>query len=133
MCRLKVLSVGLNELAALVRDALLLLRARSKLAVVNNYWDLCSSSLKREEFHVAVLNEPDSLRELRRRARYIRQTWPDAGIVLVGGNRNLLMHRFYDEKVPARIKPADLLSVIDRLNPEDTENGVHRLRFRYQR
>src|SRR5215469_9328763 len=115
MCRLKVLSVGLSELATL-RDALML-RAHSKLAVVSNYWDLSSMSLQREEFHVAVLNEPNSARELRRRARYIRRTWPDAAIVLVGGSSELLEHRLYDERVPSRIGAADLLDVIDRLNP----------------
>ncbi len=99
MCKLKVLSVGLSELTTLVRDALLL-RAHSKLAVASNYWDLCSLSLRREDFQVAVLNEPDSPRELRRRARYIRQTWPGAVILLIGGNPEVVTHRFYDERVP---------------------------------
>jgi DNA-directed RNA polymerase specialized sigma24 family protein len=115
MRRLKVLAVGLNELAILLRDALML-RAHSKLAVVSNYSDLCSMSLQREEFQVAVLNEPNSARELRRRAKYIRRTWPDAAIVLVRGNSEVLEHRLYDERVPSRIGPADLLAVIDRLN-----------------
>ena len=116
MRRLKVLSVGMSELATLVRDALLL-RAYSKLAVASNYWDLCSMSLQREDFQVAVLNERHPARELRRRAKYIRRTWPDAAIVLLGGNCEVLEHRLYDERVPSRIGPADLLAVIDRLNP----------------
>jgi hypothetical protein len=114
MCRLKVLSVGLSELATL-RDALML-RAHSKLAVVNNYWDLCSMPLQREDFQVAVLNESSSVRELRRRAKYIRRTWPDAVILLIGGSSELLESRFYDQRVPPRIPPAELLAVIDRLN-----------------
>jgi hypothetical protein len=129
---LKVLSVGLSELAFLVRDALLL-RAHSKLAVVSNYWDLSSMSLQREEFQVAVLNEPNCPRELRRRARYIRRTWPDAGIVLVGGSSGLVNDRLYDERVPAKIEPAELLTVIDRLNSEVAQNQPHRARLRYQR
>ena len=129
---LKVLSVGLSELAFLVRDALLL-RAHSKLAVVSNYWDLCSMSLQREEFQVAVLNEPSCARELRRRARYIRRTWPNAGIVLVGGSSGALKDRLYDERVPSRIEPAELLTVIDRLNSGVAENRQHRARLRYQR
>ena len=59
MRKLKVLSVGLSELTALVRDSLML-RAHSKVAVVSNYWGLCSMSLRREGFQVAVLNEPNS-------------------------------------------------------------------------
>ncbi len=132
MRRLKVLSVGLSELAFLVRDALLL-RAHSKLAVVSNYWDLSSMSLQREEFQVAVLNEPNCARELRRRARYIRRTWPDAGIVLVGGSSAPVNDGLYDERVPSKIEPAELLSVIDRLNSEVAENRPHRARLRYQR
>ena len=54
MRRLKVLLVGLSELATL-RDALML-RAHSKLAVVSNYWDLCSMSLQTEDFQVMALH-----------------------------------------------------------------------------
>jgi hypothetical protein len=116
MRRLKVLSVGLSEFATL-RDALML-RAHSKLTVVSNYWDLCSMPLQTEEFQVAVLNEPSSARELRRRAKYIRRTWPDAVILLVGGNSEVLEPRLYDQKVPCRIGPVDLLAVIERFSPE---------------
>ena len=116
MCKLKVLSVGLSELATLVRDALLL-RSHSKLAVVSSYWDLCSMSLQREEFHVAVMNESDSAHELRRRAKYIRRTWPDAVILLLGGSSEIVAKRLYDQRVPSRIEPSDLLTVIDGLNP----------------
>lgn len=132
MGRLKVLSVGLSELATLVRDALLL-RAHSKLAVASNYWDLCSLSLQREEFQVAVLNDPNSARELRRRAKYIRRTWPDAVILLVGCGSEVLAHPLYDERVPSRIEPADLLTVIDRLNPGVAVSPEHRARLRCQR
>ena len=132
MGRLKVLSVGLSDVATLVRDALLL-RAHSKLAVVTNYWDLCSMSLQQEDFQVAVLNDPNSERELRRRARYIRRTWPDAVIVLVGGSPEILSHPLYDERVPSRIEPAELLTVIDRLNPAVAENRQHKARLRYHR
>lgn len=131
-CGLKVLSVGLSEFATLVRDALLL-RAHSKLAVVTNYGDLCSVSLQREEFQVAVLNEPNSARELRRRARYIRRTWPDAGILLVGGCSEALRDRLFDERVPSNIGPGDFLTVIDRLNPGVGESRPHRARVRCQR
>lgn len=132
MCTLKVLSVGMSELGSLVRDALLL-RPHSKLAVVTNYWDLCSMSLQKEEFQVAVLNEQNSAHELRRRARYIRRTWPGAGILIVGGSSEALKPRLYDEKVPSRIEPADLLSVIDRLNPGAAAAPQHKPRLRYQR
>jgi len=116
MCRLKVLSVGLSELATL-RDALML-RAHSKLAVVSNYWDLSSMSLQREEFHVAVLNEPNSARELRRCSQYIRRTWPNAAVLLLGDSSELLEYQLYDARLPTRIGPADLLAVIDRLSQE---------------
>jgi len=116
MCRLRVLSVGLSALATL-RDALML-RAHSKLAVVTNYWDLCSMSLQTEVFQVAVLNEPSSARELRRRAKYIRRTWPDAAILVMGGSPEDLEPRLYDQRVASRIGPADLLEVIERLNRE---------------
>ncbi len=116
MCALKVLSVGLSELAYLVRDALML-RPHSKLAVVSNYWDLCSMSLQREEFQVAVLNDAKPARELRRRAECIRRRWPNAAILLVGASSEVLEQPLYDERVTTRIEPADLLTVIDRLNP----------------
>ena len=116
MCRLRVLSVGLSALATL-RDALML-RAHSKLAVVSNYWDLCSMSLQTEDFQVAVLNEPSSARELRRRAKYIRRTWPDSAILMMGGSPEDLEPRLYDQRVASRIGPADLLEVIERLNRE---------------
>jgi hypothetical protein len=119
-------------LVTLVRDALLL-RAHSKLAVASNYWDLRSLSYQREDFHLAVLNEPNSARELRRRAKYIRQTWPDAVILLVGGSSEVLQAELYDERVPSRIGPADLLTVIDRLNPEVAASRQHRARLRFQR
>jgi len=115
MRRLKVLTVGLGDLAALVRDALML-RAHSRVAVVSNYWDLCSMSLQKEEFQVAVLNDPNSTRELRRRAKYIRRTWPNVAILLVGGSAEVLDVPLYDARVPSRIRPADLLTVIDRLD-----------------
>jgi hypothetical protein len=115
MCGLKVVSVGLRELAFLVSDALML-RPHSKLAVVSNYWDLCSLSLQRKEFQVAVLNDGSPARELRRWAEYIRQRWPDAAILLVARSSEVLKHALYYERVPPRIKPADLVTVIDRLN-----------------
>ena len=114
MRRLRILSVGVSELATL-QDAVML-RAHSKLAVVSNYWDLCSMSLQKEEFQVAVLNEPNTARELRRRAKYIRRTWPAAAILLVGGSSELLEDGLYDQRVPSRIGPDDLLAMIDRLN-----------------
>jgi hypothetical protein len=129
---LRVLSVGLSDLGGLVRDALQL-RSHSRLAVVTNYWDLCSMSLQREEFQVAVLNEPNCARELRRRLRYIRQTWPGAAIVLVGGSSELQKHPLYDERVPSRVAPADLLNVIDRLNSGVGRGQQHSARPRCQR
>jgi len=132
LCGLKVLSVGFSELAYLVRDALMH-RPHSKLAVVSNYWDLCSMSLQREEFQVAVLNDANPARELRRRAQYIRRRWPNAAILLVGGSSADLEQPFYDERVPTRIEPADLLTVIDRLTPSFVESRPHTARLRCQR
>ena len=129
MCGLKVLSVGLSEL---VRDALML-RPHSKLAVVSNYWDLCSLSLQREEFQVAVLNDANPARELRRRAEYIRRRWPESTIVLVADSCIALDDPLYDERVPSAIEPADLLTVIDRLNSGAAASPQHRARLRDQR
>lgn len=132
MCGLKVLSVGLGELAYLVRDALMH-RPHSKLAVVSNYWDLCSMSLQREEFQVAVLNDANPAFELRRRAKYIRRRWPNAAILLVGGTSEPLEQPLYDERVPFRIEPAALLTVIDRLNSSFVESRLHTAQPRCQR
>jgi hypothetical protein len=132
MCGLKVLSVGLSELAYLVRDALMH-RPNSRLAVVSNYWDLCSMSLQREEFQVAVLNDANPARELRRRAQYIRRRWPNAAILLVGGSCEALEQPLYDERVPTRIERVDLLTVIDRLTPSVVESRPHTARPRCQR
>jgi hypothetical protein len=125
MRRLRVLSVGLSELAAVVRDALLL-RPHSRLAVAGDYWDLCSPWLQREEFQVAVLNDSNSPHELRRRAKYIRRTWPGAVILLVGGHCHAPAHRLYDARVSSRIGPADLLKVLDRLD-QGVEAGPQHL------
>jgi hypothetical protein len=131
MCGLKVLSVGLSELAYLVRDALMH-RPHSKLAVVSNYWDLCSMSLQREEFQVGVLNDSNSARVLRRRAECIRRRWLNAAILLVGASSEVLEQPLYDERVPPRIEPAELLTVIDRLNPGVGESRLNRARLGYQ-
>lgn len=132
MCGLKVLSVGLSELASLVRDALMLW-PHSKMAAVSNYWDLCSMSLQREEFQIAVLNDANPARELRRRAEYIRRSWPNPAIVLVADSSMALDDPLYDERLPSTIEPADLLAAIDRLNPAVGENRPHCARLRYQR
>ncbi len=133
MCKLKVLSVGLNQSATLVRDALLL-RSGSRLWVAASYWDLCSLSLQNQgEFQVAVLDVAASARELRRRAEYVRRRWPDTAILLVADSSEVLDHPLYDERVPPSIEPGDLLAVIDRLNRGEAANEQSELRLRYQR
>ena len=129
MCKLKVLSVGPSERATLVRDALLL-RPHSKLAVVTDYWDLCSLSLQREEFQVAVLNDANPARELRRKAEYIRRRWPDSAIVLVADSSMALDDPLYDERVPSTIESSGLLTVIDRLNQGAAASPQHTARLR---
>lgn len=122
MCRLKVLSVGLNQSATLVRDALLF-HPGSRLCVATSYWDLCSLSLQHQgEFQVAVLDVSASPRELRRRAEYIRRRWPHTAILLVADSSEALDDPLYDERVPSSIKPGDLLKVIDQLNRGEAAN-----------
>lgn len=62
---LKVLSIGLSDLAVLVKDALML-RSHSKLAVASDYCDPCSLPSHRGGFEVAALDQPNPARELRR-------------------------------------------------------------------
>jgi hypothetical protein len=115
MSKLKVLSVGLNQLATLVRDTLPS-HPGSRLWVATSYWDLCSlSPHEHREFHVAMLYESTSGRELRRKAEYIRRTWPDTVILLVADSSEALDDPFYDQRVPSSIEPCDLLTVIDDL------------------
>jgi len=133
MCKLKVLSVGLNQSATLVRDALLL-RPGSRLWVATSYWDLCSLALQNHgEFQVAVLDVFTSTRELRRRAEYIRRLWPDTAILLVADTSEALNHPLYDERLPSNTGPGDLLTVIDRLNRGKAASEQSELRLRYQR
>jgi hypothetical protein len=113
--RLNVLVVGSMELTNVVRDALVLC-GRSRLAVATNYWELCSISLREaEHFHVAILDLSFSNRELQRRAECIRQGWADAAILLVSDNCELLEDSLYDKRIPAEIKPEELVAVIERL------------------
>jgi hypothetical protein len=133
MCRLKVLSVGMNQSATLVRDALLR-RPGSHLWVAASYWDLCSLSLQHHgEFQVAVLDVSTSPRELRRGAAYIRQRWPDTSILLIEDSSLALDDPLYDERVPSSIEPGDLLTAIDRLNRGEAAREQSELRLRNQR
>ena len=133
MCRLKVLSVGLNQSATLVRDALLL-RPGSRLWVATSYWDLCSLSLQHHgEFQVAVLGVSTSARELRRGAEYIRRKWPDTAVLLIADSSLALADPLYDQRVPSRIEPDDLLMMIDRLNRGEAASEQSELRLRNQR
>ena len=113
--RLSVLVVGSMELTNVVRDALVLC-GRSRLAVATNFWDLCSPWLRdKAQFQVAILDVSFSDRESRRRAEYIRRRWPDASILLVSDECNLLDDPLYDQRIPAGINPEELAAVIDRL------------------
>ncbi len=133
MCKLKVLSVGLNQSATFVRDALLL-RPGSRLWVATSYWDLWSLSLQHHgEFQVAVLGASTSARELRRGAEYIRRRWPDIAILLIADSPLALDDPLYDQRVPSSIEPDDLLMVIDRLNRGEAASEQSELQLRSQR
>lgn len=132
MCKLKVLSVGMNQSSTLVRDALLR-RPGSHLWVATGYWDLCSLSLQHDgEFEVAVLDMSNSPRELRRGAEYIRRRWPDSSILLIADSSLALDDPLYDERVRSSIEPDDLLTVIDRLNRREVARGQSGLPLRNQ-
>jgi hypothetical protein len=113
--RLKVLSVGSGKLAKLVSETLLPYQP-SCHSVAENYWDLCSHSLREEEkVSIAVLELASSGQELQRSAEHIRRRWPDAGILLVGDRVDGLHEWSYDERVPSAIAREDLLAAIHRL------------------
>lgn len=116
MSRLSILAVGPAQSADLVRDALLL-RPHSRLTVAASYWDLCSLSLhQRSHFQVAVLINAGPVHQLRRSAEYIRRRWPNAAILLLGNNPGVLEDALYDQRVPSRIEPDELLAIIDLLD-----------------
>ena len=113
--RLRVVSVGLTQSANLVRDALLL-RPHSRLSVASSYWDLCSLSVREtDQISAAVLDLSATGRELRRRAKYIRQTWPFAAILIYGNDPEGLRVAHYDGRVPPGTDPGDLLNTMERL------------------
>lgn len=119
--KLSVLAVGSIELTDLVRDALLL-RHRSHLSVASDFWQLFSLSLcETLQVSVAVLELSIPDRELHRRTEQIKRRWPDASILLFGRDSRFLNDPLYDQRVPSRIQPRELLTVIERMvtgNPE---------------
>lgn len=113
--RLKVLSVGSEILAKLVRETLLPCH-RSCHSVAENYWQLCSLALKEaEEVSLAILEVAGSARELRQRAELIRRRWPHAQILLIGDSVDDLDDPLYDARVPCETEPPDLRVVIEIL------------------
>jgi hypothetical protein len=116
MRSLKVLSMGSNQLAGLVRDALLL-HSGSRVWSVTSYWDLCSLATQQShEFQVAVLGGSATVRELRESAECIRRRWPNTAILLVADNPEALDDLLYDHRVSSCIEPHDLVIVIERLS-----------------
>jgi hypothetical protein len=121
--RLSVLVIGSMELTNVVRDALVLC-GRSRLAVVANYLDLCSLSLRDPaQLQVAILDVSFSDRELRRRAEYIRRRWPEAAVLLVCDECDRLDDPLYDERLPSGINPEELAAVIERLAGNEETSG----------
>jgi hypothetical protein len=113
---LRVLAVGSKASRDLVRDALLF-RCRSHLLVASSYWELCSPWVgEAEQVSVAVIDLCTSDRELRRRtAEHIRRRWPDAQILLVGPEAEVLEDPLYDERIPPGLEAAELLAAMERL------------------
>ncbi len=113
--RLKVLSVGSERVAKLVKE-MLAPCSGSSYSAVDSYWQLCLLSLKEaEQVSVAILEVPGSVQELRQKAKLIRRRWPEAEIVLIGDVVDGLEHPLYDERVLSGTEASDLLIVIERL------------------
>jgi hypothetical protein len=112
---LRVLAVGSKDALDLVRNALRF-RRRSHLLVASNYWELCSLSIgEAVQVSVAVIEVSTSDRDLLRTAEHIRRRWPDAQILLMGREAEVLEDPLYDERIPPGIEAAGLLPAMERL------------------
>jgi hypothetical protein len=113
--KLRVLAVGSRESRDLVRDALLF-RSRSHLLAAGSYWELCALSIRDAgPVSIAVIELCNSASELRRTAEHIRRRWPEAQILLVGQEAEVLEDPLYDQRIPPGLEAAELFAIFERL------------------
>ncbi len=110
---LHVLSVEPANSCSTTRDALLK-RGCSRLSVVMSYDDLFAIS-KLERFEIAILHQLPSLRDFRASGQYIRRTWPNAKILVICTNAEVLDDPLYDDRLAPGHSPDVLLAAIQRL------------------
>jgi hypothetical protein len=115
-----VISVGAVEQGSMVHDALLEGHG-FRLSIATDYRALWATS-RQEGFHVAVLHRTLSTFELEEACRFIRQTWPQAKILVIRAGEDFLDDCLYDERVMPKVAEQFLHSAIERL----ADRGVKR-------
>jgi hypothetical protein len=110
---LHVISVGSADECNTIRDALLQ-RHHSRLSVAASPLAL-GAIPKQESFDIAVLLNTLSRRGLRNASEYIRHRWPQAKILVISAEAEILDDPLYDESVLPGLPPESLLATIAQL------------------
>lgn len=111
---LHVLCVGSENSCNTIRDAVLV-TGHCRLSTAKDCRDLFAVP-KRESFEIAILHHSLSLRDFRDSSEYIRRTWPDAKILAICVNPEVLDDPLYDDWIaPSRSLNA-LIATIERLS-----------------
>jgi hypothetical protein len=108
-----VLSVGPVQRGCLVHEALHS-RLNTHLSITPD-WKRLWVLPKQENFHVAVLHNTLSGKELEEASQFIRRQWPQARILVIRFGQEFLDDALYDERVTPAASTETLQAAIDRL------------------
>lgn len=108
-----VLSVGPVQRGCLVHEALHS-RTNTHLSITPDYRRLWVLP-RQEHFHVAVLHNTLSGKELEEASQFIRRQWPQARILVIRFGQEFLDDALYDERVTPAASTEALQAAIDRL------------------
>lgn len=108
-----VLSVGSVQRGCLVHEALHS-RSNTHLSITPD-WRRLWVLPKQENFHVVVLHNTLSGKELEEASQFIRRQWPQARILVIRFGQEFLDDALYDERVTPAASTETLQAAIDRL------------------
>jgi len=118
---LHVLSIGSQESSNVVHGALLS-RPKCRLLIATCAWDLCTV-LASERVDIATLHDTLSRGELRNCAEYIRRHWPNAKILLINSEAEVLDDQLHDQQTSPGLSSESLLGMIERLSTSNRRSG----------
>jgi hypothetical protein len=107
----KILSLGLKEWSNAVRESLTP-GQRVNFCGVSSCWELCALP-QTVLADIAVLHHTFAPHDTRYAAAYIRRRWPDAVILIIGEQADILDDPLYDDKAGSGISTEELISLID--------------------